>query len=135
MWLESISAWESSSRRILMSKHKFGLGDRVLFGKTYHKIGFIDLETDDRAVYHEESDRTSIPKYVESILPKERSGIVFGIRKITLFAWLRFDGDEHYEHYTSTKQLEAQVYRVATDMSHTHLVNESWMKKFCEVIK
>lgn len=111
-------------------KHKFGLGERVSFDRRYAKLGFINTYHDDPGVvWNEESGRYSVPRWSEIALPKPRKGIVIGVRTITLAVWadLVEDGGE-YEHWeTVGKHLIGQAYVVATDMSHTSKVAESWM--------
>lgn len=114
-----------------MKKHKFGLGDRVSFDRRYAKNGFIDPENcnDSRVVLNDESGRASITRWSERQLEKPMTGIVVGIRKITLAGWYDWVGGCENGHWENIgKHLEGQVYVVATDMSHTWKVSDAWMQ-------
>jgi hypothetical protein len=111
-------------------KHKYGLGDRVSFDRRYMKNGFINPEDDNdsRVVLNDESGRASITKWSELKLDKPMKGIVVGIRKITLASWYDWLGGCENGHWENVgKDLEGQVYVIATDMSHTWKVAEAWM--------
>lgn len=112
-----------------MKKWKFSLGQKVLFDRRYTKVGWINPENDDpRVTTHEESGRTSVLRWEETRLKKPMTGMVVGVRKITLANWVDWVGspdDGHWE--TVQKHLEGQVYLVAVNMSRTYKVAEAWM--------
>ena len=112
-----------------MKNWKYPLGTHVAFDRRYTKLGWLNPENDDpRIILNDESGRASVPRWAELKLKKPLSGIVVGVRKITLANWVDWFGDGEYAHWeTVQKHLEGQVYLVAVNMSRQYKVAESWM--------
>ena len=110
-------------------KHKYRLGDRVILTHRYTKLRWIDPENDDpRITFYDKFGRASVPRWIETELPKPVGGIVAGVRKITLANWVDWVGEGQHAHWeTVQKHLEGQVYIVAVDMWKMYKVAEAWM--------
>lgn len=112
-----------------MKKWKFPLGTSVAFDRRYTKVGWINPENDDpRVTLNDETGRASVLRWEETKLEKPMTGIVVGVRKITLANWVDWVGDHEEGHWeTVQNHLEGQVYLVAVNMSRIYKVAEAWM--------